>query len=177
MKFNKGKWQVQHLWWSNVGNSLGGKWLESTPAKRDLGVLVTAGSAWARSVPWQPRSKLSFLSALNTAQLEVILLLYLTMMQLHMVYCVQFWASDYKTNVKVLESFQRKATKLIWKPYLVRRGLRRSECPDGRRGSIRATSLLSAVRSFLLLRRGSRRRCWGSAPVRLGMRKNQMSGW
>ncbi|KAK4812343.1 hypothetical protein QYF61_017120 [Mycteria americana] len=42
MTFNKNKCQILHLAWNNTGHKykLGAEWLESSPAKRDLGVLV-----------------------------------------------------------------------------------------------------------------------------------------
>lgn len=44
---------------------------------------------------------------------EVIFLLYLTLMWRNLDYCTQFWASQYKNDVKVLECFQRMTTKLV----------------------------------------------------------------
>lgn len=44
MKFNKVKWKLLHLEWTNNRHNLGDQWLKSSSAGRDLGVLVTAGS-------------------------------------------------------------------------------------------------------------------------------------
>lgn len=44
MKFNKSKFQILHLGQSHAGHKyrLGEEWLESSPAERDLGVLVSS---------------------------------------------------------------------------------------------------------------------------------------
>ena len=43
----------------------------------------------------------------------MILLLYLALVTLHLENCVYFWVSQYKKNVRVLESIQRRAAELV----------------------------------------------------------------
>ena len=49
----------------------------------------------------------------NRRSAEVILKLYLTLVRSHLDYAVQFWCPYYRMNIGLLESVQRRMTKMI----------------------------------------------------------------
>lgn len=70
MKFSKSNCWVLYLGQSNIRHrhNMGGKWLESTSAERDLVVLVNSRLNMSQQCSWQPKDQTAFWGALNTAE-------------------------------------------------------------------------------------------------------------
>ncbi|KAK4819741.1 hypothetical protein QYF61_010835 [Mycteria americana] len=119
MKCNKSKCWILHLGRSNARHKykLGEEWLESSPAERDLGVLV--GSRLNRSQQCALAAKRvnhilgCIKHSIISRSREGIALLHSVLVWPHLWYCVQFWAPPLKKNGKVLDCIQRRATKLV----------------------------------------------------------------
>ncbi|KAK4824151.1 hypothetical protein QYF61_011229 [Mycteria americana] len=102
---------------NNAGHKykLGEEWLESSPAERDLGVLVGSRlnmgqqrGSWA--CPGSPEGKphLGCIKhSMTSRSKQVIIPLYSALVRPHLEYCVQFWAPQFKKDV------ERRAIKLV----------------------------------------------------------------
>ncbi|KAK4816066.1 hypothetical protein QYF61_011074 [Mycteria americana] len=119
MKFNKSKCQMLHLAWSHVGHKhkLGEEWLESSPAERDLGVLVDSRLNRSQQCVLAAKRANRILGCIKHSTTswsrEGIIPLYSALVWPHLERCVQFWAPPFKKDVKVLECVQRRATELV----------------------------------------------------------------
>ncbi|KAJ7399311.1 hypothetical protein BTVI_116089 [Pitangus sulphuratus] len=126
IKFNKGKCWILHLGWGNPGctDRPGNEMLESSAAERDLGVLVNR-KLNESAVPWQSGEPTmswgAFRHIIACRSREMIVVLYSALVQPHLDYCVQSWSLQYKKYIKLLESIQRRAEKMVkgleGKPY------------------------------------------------------------
>ena len=112
MKFNKAKCQVLHMGRGNSKHKcrLANEWTESSPAEKDLGVLVDKKLNMTRqcalAVQKANRTLGCLKSSVASRSRAVILPLYSALVRPHLQYCVRFWGPQHKKDMDLLKRVQ-----------------------------------------------------------------------
>jgi len=132
MRLNKAKHGVLHVGWGNLQYQyrLGDEGIESSPAEKDLGVLVDEKLDMRQQCMLTARKANCVLGCIKSSVASslrgVILPLCSSLVRPHMESCIHLWSPQHRKDMDLLEQVQRRATIMI-------RGLEHLSCEDSLR--------------------------------------------